>query len=215
MCQMIDEAYQNGVRILYATSHQTPGYEAFDAATYAAHLDEARAYCKERGYDLEIRAGAEHLYTPMLRNVAEENELQTLGDSYVTLVEFVPDVSYGDICSAIESLLHNGYQPLLAHIERYECLVPGFLNRGKAYELKKRYKGILFQVNCRSVIDAKEAKSKHGQTVRRWLKDQLIDRVASDMHDCKHRRNRMADARSALLEQCSEDYADYLMSDIG
>lgn len=212
MLKMIDAAYENGVRTIFATSHQTPGYQAFDLDTYLAHLDEAREYCRTQGYDLEILPGAEHLYTPAMRNVAEEGTLQTLGDTDTILIEFVPDVPYSDICAAIELLHHAGYRPMLAHIERYACLSPKLLGRGKAYELKKKYRNLLFQVNCRSVLEAVKQESGYGRAVHKWLKDGLIDAVASDMHDCKHRRNRMAEARDVLIRICGKSYANELMS---
>lgn len=43
---------------LFATSHSTPGMEPFPRDVYQRHLDFARAYCAEKGYDLMLESGS-------------------------------------------------------------------------------------------------------------------------------------------------------------
>ena len=64
MFAMLDAAAADGVTRLFATSHSTPGMEPFPRDVYQRHLDFARAYCAEKGYDLMLESGSELLYTP-------------------------------------------------------------------------------------------------------------------------------------------------------
>ena len=95
MFAMLDAAAADGVTRLFATSHSTPGMEPFPRDVYQRHLDFARAYCAEKGYDLMLESGSELLYTPAAAYAAAEHSLVTLGGTDWVLLEFVPDVAAG------------------------------------------------------------------------------------------------------------------------
>ena len=61
MFAMLDAAAADGVTRLFATALSTPGMEPFPRDVYQRHLDFARAYCAEKGYDLMLESGAELL----------------------------------------------------------------------------------------------------------------------------------------------------------
>ena len=196
---MLDEAFLGGIKVLYATSHCTPGVDRFPGKVYEEHLQEAKAYCAQRGYDMRLYGGAEILYTPALGNYLERHSLRTLGDSDCVLVEFVPDVSFSEIKTAISLLENAGYTPIIAHVERYECLFSH-----KIYRLKKEH-NVRYQVNCGTIVKKALGFFKR-RRMHRWFKKGLIDYVASDMHDLKARRNRMGAAARALEKYCSHGY---------
>lgn len=204
MRDMLDEAYLGGIKELYATSHRTPGIDHFPEEVYQAHLEEARAYCAERGYDIRLCPGAEILYTPALKNYLERHSLMPLGDSDCVLVEFVPDVSFSELEEAVSILESAGYTPILAHVERYECLFSP-----RIYRLKREH-DVRYQVNCGTVVKKRMGFFKRWQ-LRRWFKKKLIDHVASDMHDTKARRSRMGAGARALEQFCSRAYIARMM----
>ena len=200
MKAMLDMAHANRIATLYGTSHRTPGMQQFHRNTYHEHLEEARAYCAEKGYPITLYAGAEILYTPALRNYVERKPLRTLGDTPYVLMEFVPDVTYKEAEEGVSLLENNGYLPILAHIERYPCL----FSHSRAYRLKDTH-DVLFQVNCGTVI--KGMGFFKTRTIQKWFRDELIDCVSSDMHNCGDRRNRMAEAKKILEKEYGEAYA--------
>ncbi len=204
MQDMLDEAYLQGVRVLYATSHSTPGIDHFPLQVYKTHLEEARAYCTEKGYDIRLYPGTEILYTPALKNYMERHSLMTLGDSDSVLVEFVPDVSFSELEGAVSMLEGAGYTPILAHVERYGCLFSP-----RIYRLKKKH-DVRYQVNCGTLVKKSLGYFKRWQ-LHRWFKKKLIDYVASDMHDTKARRNRMGAGARALEQYCGEAYIARMM----
>jgi hypothetical protein len=105
MFAMLDAAAADGVTRLFATSHSTPGMEPFPRDVYQRHLDFARAYCAEKGYDLMLESGSELLYTPAAAYAAAEHSLITLGSTDWVLLEFVPDVAAAEKLGCVIKLI--------------------------------------------------------------------------------------------------------------
>ena len=122
MYAMLDAAAADGVRHLFATSHNTPGMERFPQEVYDRHLALARAYCTQKGYDLKLEHGAELLYTPAAEYAAVQRQLLTLGDTGWGRLEFGPNITAKELETALQEITGAGYRILVAHIERYPCL---------------------------------------------------------------------------------------------
>lgn len=203
MKAMLDAAVADGVGCLIATPHMTPGIQPFNEERFWRHLLEARAYCRIREYSLNLYAGAEVLYTPALEHYMSSHALPTLADSQNVLLEFAPAIPFAEIASAVDLLERNAYVPVLAHVERYKALWGGNI-----YRLKEQH-SVLYQVNCSAVIDG-EGLFKDMQ-LRRWFRDELIDHVASDSHDCRLRKTRMKRAFTILSKRFGVEYARRLV----
>lgn len=200
---MLDAAHAQGVTLLIATPHVTPGVYRFDAELFARHLDEAKDYCRDKGYDMQLYAGAEIMYSPAGERCIREGTIPTMGDSSYILIEFVPDVSYAELSHALSVAERAGYQPILAHIERYECLH----RKDYAYRLKKECR-VLYQVNSNSLIESRGFFAD--RRIRKWFRDGLIDFVASDAHDLKRRPFKIREAYDILCQRFGEEVAQAL-----
>lgn len=205
MCRMLDRAADNGIGRIISTPHITPGFAKFDRDTYDAHFAEAGEYCREKGYRIELIKGAEIMYTPAADRFISEEDIPTLGDTDYVLMEFIPDAQYYEICHAIDLLLHAGYSPILAHIERYECLAHG----RTAEKIKEQYR-VSYQMNASTVMEKRGLFS--GRHIEKWLKNGMIDFVGSDAHDEKHRPFRMKPAYDTLARKYGTKYAKELTS---
>ena len=184
MFAMLDAAAADGVTRLFATSHSTPGMEPFPRDVYQRHLDFARAYCAEKGYDLMLES------------------LVTLGGTDWVLLEFVPDVAAAEVETALRQITGSGYRVLLAHIERY----PRLARSGALPRLKEQY-GIRCQVNAATVL---ESGFFQRRKLDRWLKDGLVDAISSDAHNCTTRATRMQAAYERLCGMLGQPDADAL-----
>ena len=202
MFAMLDAAAADGVTRLFATSHSTPGMEPFPRDVYQRHLDFARAYCAEKGYDLMLESGSELLYTPAAAYAAAEHSLVTLGGTDWVLLEFVPDVAAAEVETALRQITGSGYRVLLAHIERY----PRLARSGALPRLKEQY-GIRCQVNAATVL---EGGFFQRRKLDRWLKDGLVDAISSDAHNCTTRATRMQAAYERLCGILGQPDADAL-----
>lgn len=191
MERMLDAAYQDGIVHLYATPHALPGVRPFDWGAYRERLEEARSYCRDKDYPLELHPGAEVLYTPAIEPYALDGRLPTLDGGDALLVEFVPNIAYRELENAVALLCRAGYRPILAHIERCECLYAA----NAAQRLKERY-GVRCQLNANSLLESRGF--FRDRRIHKWLQNRLIDFIASDAHDCRHRPFRMTAAHRAL-----------------
>lgn len=200
MESMLDAAYENGIRTLYATPHVVLGVYPFDEALYQQRIEAARAYCRQKQYPICICTGAELMYTPALNQYAIDGNLPVLGNSDHVLIEFSPDVSYDELCDAAALIGSCGYTVVLAHAERYPCLYRG----NRAARLRREH-NVQLQVNCGSVIWCRGFFRR--RMLNRWFRLRLIDCVASDAHDSHVRPMQMKQAHEWLSRKYGEAYA--------
>lgn len=204
MYAMLDAAHRDGVTDLFATSHVTPGIKSFPYERYYRHLDMAQAYCDQKGYQLELYPGAEILYTPALLPYLQRGDLPSLNGSAYLLVEFVPNISLKELETALMEFENSSYTPILAHIERYQCLYQA----KSAFKFKENY-DIRYQVNCQTLI--KGLSFFKNLTLKHWFSTGLIDFVSSDAHNTSRRPSLMTPAYEVLIGAYGQDYADDLM----
>ena len=199
MRHMLDAAHENGIMRLYATPHMTPGVYPLPMECLKTRLDQARAYCENRGYGMRLYEGAEILYTPAMEQFVQNRKLPTLSDSKCVLVEFTVDISPRKMERALMVLQHAGYRTIIAHVERYGCMY-GRL----AYRLKEKFQ-VQYQLNGAAVLQG--CGFMRNMHVDRWLKDRLIDYVASDAHHEVFRSFNLRRAYDALEKNYGSKYA--------
>ena len=197
---MLDAAHADGIVRLYATPHAALGIRPFAAELCAQRLGEAQAYCRQRGYEMRLHAGAELMYTPAMERFVLEKRLPTLGESRQVLMEFVPDVGMREMREAAALLERSGYTAVLAHVERYNCLFVG----KNAWKLKEE-RDVRYQLNAGSVIEGRGL--LRDAFIRRWVREGLIDFVASDAHNCASRPFRMREAYASLRRNYGQELA--------
>ena len=200
MKAMLDAAHADGIVSLFATPHVTPGLQPFDSALFERRLQAARAYCRNQGYAMTLYGGAEILYTPALAQYTLSHRLPTLGESDAALVEFVPDIALSDMKEALELLERRGYDVVLAHVERYACLL-----RGSALSSIRQSFHVRCQMNCHAVLGGHGLWREH--RIQAWLKEGLIDHIASDAHSASVRPFGMSRAFRALCARTGRSAA--------
>ena len=205
MKNMILAACRNGAEEIVATPHATPGREEFPGETYLNHFRMAKQFIRDEGLDLKMYTGCEILYTDDTVRLLESGDIPTIADTSYVLVEFLPGDPYDRLRRAARALGSVGYQPIFAHIERYEAL------RKMAHleELHEEYQ-VVMQVNAATFVKA-------GFFERRWLdklmKRGFIDLISSDAHNVESRRFRMHECYDILKKDYGEDAARELCHD--
>jgi len=130
--------------------------------------------------DIEFRAAAEYLmddhFTQALQNDGEP--FLTLSNNLV-LVELsfaVPAINLKEILFELQL---KGYQPVLAHPERYL-----YFGANKAWYDQLRDAGCLFQLN---LLSLRGYYGKLSQQLAEWLiKKKYVDLLGTDMHNERH-----------------------------
>ena len=205
MDAMLKASAADHVRVLVATPHVTPGVRQVEGTAILERFREANERIAAMRLPLKLVLGAENLYTPMMMNAIHNQQIITLGESAYVLVEFTPAIAFEDVELAVSALDGNGYCPILAHVERYECLKK---SPGKLEKLKEQHHA-LFQMNCQTVM--KRCGGLKGRHNRRMLQYDLIDFIASDAHDLGARRTHLSQAHQVLDQLIGKTRADALM----
>lgn len=124
--------------------------------------------------DLKLHLAAEHMMDGLFLKRIENNNVMPIGKNRnKLLVEtsyYTPPMNMADI---IEKIKAKGYEPILAHPERYQ-----YMDKQDYKRWKER--GMLFQLNVPSLVGA------YGPEVQRkaeWLlKENLYDYCGTDTH---------------------------------
>lgn len=205
MHAMLRRAAAQGIARIVATPHITPGVERFDFEQYERARAEAQTYCAEEGLGIEMYAGAEILYTEQTCRFLEEGRAPTMAGTDHVLVEFSPDIRYEKLHEALTQLQHYGYLPIVAHVERYECLTRRPSRLG---ELKDEL-DVCFQVNCATIIQSKGFAIRH--FLKKLIEWDMLDAIATDAHHAKTVRTvNMREAYQALKREYGASYARHL-----
>lgn len=204
MHAMLLEAERQGIRTVAATPHAQPGFRHFDMGLYQQRLSEARGFCEAQRLKVNVISGAEVAWTWQAASALRRGTVPTLGDTDYVLVELWRDVSWQTAKDAVNQLIRAGYCPVLAHVERYLAFR---LSPRTAMRLS-RETGALLQINADALLHP------HGflerSFVRTLLREQAIDAVASDAHNCRERPVNLKEAYEWLAGHTDEAYARQL-----
>ncbi|WP_245857046.1 tyrosine-protein phosphatase [Lutibacter flavus] len=168
-----------GIKNFVATPHIMDGVWNNTSSIIQTKLYELTDYLNKQGIkDIQIRAAAEYMLDSNFEKLLYSEKLLTIKDQFI-LVEF----SYINPPINLKEILFNiqiaGYQPILAHPERYSFFHTNYKEYSKLKEA-----GCLFQLNLLSLS------SYYGSNVNRiakqLLKDNLIDFAGTDTHHHRH-----------------------------
>lgn len=143
-----------------------------------AFEDKHKEYLKRQGVTEPFTAAAEYLIDDVFLKRITQEPLLTIKDNYV-LVEMSYLNAPMQLYDAIYQLQLEGYQPLLAHPERYL-----FYHHNQEEYKKLKRAGCKFQVNLLSVTGYY---GKHVCDIAHKLLDEgMIDFAGSDAHHERH-----------------------------
>jgi protein-tyrosine phosphatase len=176
--QMIGEMYALGYKKVITTPHIMGDFYRNTPEIILSGLEKVRAALKEANIPVTIEAAAEYYLDYDLERKLDEEKLLTFGNNNLLF-----EVSY---LNAPENLFHfifrlqtMGYQPILAHPERYNFWHSNFSKYEALIE-----KGVKLQLNINSL-------SGYYSLATKKIAEQLIDRdmisyIGSDCHHMGH-----------------------------
>ncbi|MGN1020628.1 MAG: CpsB/CapC family capsule biosynthesis tyrosine phosphatase [Aristaeellaceae bacterium] len=204
---MIDLAVRDGAEAVIATTHASPGVEAFALAKYRERLEEARAYCRRRQYTLRILEGAEVLYSPSAADELLRGRIPTLNGTAYVLVEWPCDAAADGIAQGLRCLNNEGLIPVLAHAER---LTAYWRRPGELIRLREQL-DIRVQLNAHALLRPDILRG--AGLVRHLMKAGAVDYVASDAHNVAERRTRLSEACERIARDWGVRRAEELLRD--
>lgn len=202
--KMLLLAEAEGITHIVATPHFKKGYHNAAPQKVKSLLQKIQNESDKRGISITLFPGNELYYFSEIEEELDQGIVCTMNESEFLLVEFSPLDSYRYIRNGLSSIQSAGLVPILAHIERYECLQrePGY-----ARELKDM--GIKIQINTSSVTGKTEMGIKrftHG-----LLKKRLVDYIGTDAHRSGSRAPRFRECSRVLYKKYDSSYVDAIL----
>ncbi len=185
---MVKLSYEEGIRTIVATPHYHQGKMLCGEEELKKRFEKFKVWVQELFPELTILYGREVYMTYDAVEILEQSReaFCICGTRYI-LVEFHTTAEYSYMMNLLRHLIFMGYLPILAHIERYECLC-GHVDR----IVELRTLNVVIQVNALSVI------GQSGRTIQKFIKkliqERMVDIVATDAHTTERRAPRLRTA---------------------
>lgn len=196
-----------GVEKIVTTPHFEGRPESLEALPYMKQQFRLlKSAVQRENLKLELISGAEILCLPQTIEMARRGLLPTLGNSRYVLTEFYFDAGGAFMDSALEELRRCGYQPVVAHPERY-----GAIQRDPGLARSWFDRGVVLQVNKGSVLGAFGRRAE--DTAVRLLYRGVIHVIASDAHSPEVRTTDLSGVRQWCLDHLGREYTRILLED--
>lgn len=200
--KMLKSAAEQGITDIILTPHYRRGMFKFEKETVLAN--KAALEDKAREIGVRLHLGTEFHVNGDIIEYLESGRCLTLADSEYVLTEYEYDTDYSYIFRMSHELMRHGYIPVIAHVERYACLVRTPKRLEELQEI-----GALIQINAAAVIGEEGWKTK--SFCKKVLKHGWADVVASDSHGIKKRVCYLEEAYDYIAEKYGEKMAYRLM----
>ena len=172
---MIKHEISIGVDTIICTPHHI--YHRYEKSVeeIKEKFDQLNAEVKRLNLPIKLYLGQEICYTHRedILSMLKSGKLLTLNNTNRVLLEFSFTREPEDLLDIIYNFSINGYEVIVAHVERYE-----WMNIDKVKSLKAE--GALIQINSNSYLGLTSWHEK--RMTKKLLKLGLVDYVASDTH---------------------------------
>lgn len=200
--EMLKKASSQGVDTIILTPHYRHGMFAYPHDKIEEHFMKLVPYARELG--IRLFAGCEYHVNSDIVKAFDTGKCLTLAGSRYVLTEYEYQSEFSYIHKMTQELILHGYIPVIAHVERYGCIVadPDCVD-----ELREM--GAMIQVNADAVLglDGRLAK----KFCKRLLKNELVDIIASDSHGIENRACHMKECFDYISKKYDVDYAVELL----
>lgn len=204
--EMVDTAYKQGVRTMIATPHYYPGHKNFKKNEIEAIYKETVSAIGDKYKDFTLLLGNEIYYKEEIIGLLKKKEIFTLADTRYILVEFSTVADYRYLYNAVQQCINNGYYPVLAHVERYQCL---YKKEEKVSELIRA--GAYIQVNAENY---RKGPFLLGRSYcMKLIKSGMIHFLGSDCHNMKERQPDFGQAVNYLEQKIDKKALNRLVKE--
>lgn len=171
-----------GIKDIILTPHYIE-YSAYSSDLFnnLTRVEKINSKLKENNIDINIHLGNEIHITENILDLLNKKQITTLCNSNYLLIELPMSGLYDNYMDIFLDLIEKGYKVILAHPERYIYHQNNF---DELIDIHK--KGILFQCNFESILGKYGGKAK--KTLKKLIKNNLVDFIGSDIHSNKEYR---------------------------
>lgn len=202
--RMLRIAAAEGIAEMIVTPHFNSSGRSASPELVQNTLQRVRGAAEREGLPIRLFPGNEVNYFNDLPTFLEEGRVLTMNGTRHVLIEFLPSVMFRTLQNAMEAVLGVGYKPILAHAERYNCILEDSEQVAFLWDM-----GVQIQVNASSIV------GKSGGNVKRFvhelLDEDLVDYVGTDAHGSEHRTPQIAKCRDQLLKKYRQSYVERIL----
>lgn len=138
-------------------------------------LNKLKEELKKQNIKINLYLGNEVFVNNNLEELIKKQEISTINNSKYLLIEFPMNEKPNDINNIIYELKIKGIIPIIAHPERYD-----YVEKNPNLVLEWIEEGALLQSNYGSIIGVYGSGPQ--KTIKKLLKKDLIDFLATDIH---------------------------------
>lgn len=196
--KILKDMKRQGIKHVIVTPHYRP--EMFEPSMKRViysyrHL---RDIAYEMGVSMSL--GCEYYRNEQIIDHMDNRKRPSMAGSRYVLIEFSMNDLFPTVRNYVYELVTHGYQPIVAHVERYFCCQ----KMEKIQELKDM--GALVQLNAGSVLGEEGWKLKI--FCLDLMKKDLVDFVASDTHNTSDRKLNLKKCASYVTKKMGKQYAE-------
>lgn len=218
--EMIELAYQEGIRTIYATPHCGGRNSKYDVNVAKEELKLISGTLEKMHPDMTIVLGGEIRYYENMVEDIKQGKWSTLGRSQCVLIEFDRDAEFETIETAVKELKAARYIPIIAHAERYTCLQEDIAGLDALHS-----EGAYIQVNADMLLEPPVEETANGvigifkfppkmsnlqiykNTAWQFVKAHKVDFVATDAHGSDNRHPVMKTSLQMIYKYVSPQIA--------
>ncbi len=201
---MLRMASREGISDMIVTPHFHMGRHTASPDTVMRALCEVQEAAKAERIPIRLYPGNEIYFFGEMAEYLQNQQIFSLNGSGCVLIEFSPTVMFRTMQNAMDVTISAGYQPILAHVERYECLVKGIDGVALLRDM-----GVQIQVNASTVVGKSGPERK--RFAHQLLKSGIVDYVGTDAHGRDYRTPEAARCRELIIKKYGDDYAKAIM----
>ena len=172
---ILKEAKQVGFTKVISTSHYLEGYYESNENERTELLEKI----KQENTEIELYLGSEIYVSENMIDFLKEKKASSINNSRYVLFELPMGNETMLAKEMIYRLIENNYVPVIAHPERYS-----YVQDNPEYVKELLEMGAMFQSNYGSIIGLYGKKAE--KTVKKLLKENLIQFMGSDVHREEH-----------------------------
>ena len=196
--KILKDMKRQGIKHVIVTPHYRP--EMFEPSMKRViysyrHL---RDIAYEMGVSMSL--GCEYYRNEQIIDHMDNRKRPSMAGSRYVLIEFSMNDLFPTVRNYVYELVTHGYQPIVAHVERYFCCQ----KMEKIQELKDM--GALVQLNAGSVLGEEGWKLK--LFCLDLMKKDLVDFIASDTHNTSDRKLNLKKCASYVTKKMGKQYAE-------
>ena len=191
--KMLKIAQSEGITHMVATPHFKSGHRNASPQNVKELIQSVGKEAAAQGTDIKLYQGNEILFHDEMCEELDNGRISRINGTDYVLVEFMPSDPYQYIRNSLDEIMSEGYQPIIAHVERYGCMVDDI-------------------ENVREIKNMGDIGKDIKKFLQKLLSEQIVDYDGTYSHRCEGSRTpKIQECADMLYKKYNEQYVDDIL----